>query len=183
MDVKGHHQQEEHIGYGQVEHVDVRHHALLAHFDGVDDQSVGDDAHGAQDAIDGGEDVHEGGDVHETVGRRAGRQARRLTARVVALVVVAENHRVVHGSGCHSIPLPLSRPGALTRAIALSLPLLPRASRRQTLAPARARRDCLPARSGGTFFSLFRTLIFWRAGNVSEADVILTASASALRWS
>lgn len=69
VDVEGHHQQEQHVSYGQVEHVDVRDHLLLARCDRVDHQRVGDDSDGAQDAVDGGENVHEGGDVDGVVRR------------------------------------------------------------------------------------------------------------------
>lgn len=69
VDVEGHHQQEQHVGYGQVQHVDVGHHLLLARRHRVNDQSVGNHSDRAQDAVDGGEDVHEGGDVDVVVRR------------------------------------------------------------------------------------------------------------------
>lgn len=95
VDVKGHHQQKQHVGYGQVQHVDVRHHLLLAHRHRVDDQPVGDDPHRAQDAVNGRQNVHEGGDVHEAVGRRCGAQARGA-GEVAGLVVLAQRDGVVH---------------------------------------------------------------------------------------
>lgn len=74
VDVEGHHQQEQHVGYRQIQHVDVRDHFLLAYRHGVDDQPVGDDPHRAEDAVNGRENVHERGDVHEAVGWRCGAQ-------------------------------------------------------------------------------------------------------------
>lgn len=74
VDVEGHHQQEQHVGYRQIQHVDVRDHFLLAYRHRVDDQPVGDDPHRAEDAVNGRENVHERGDVHEAVGWRCGAQ-------------------------------------------------------------------------------------------------------------
>lgn len=79
VNVEGHHEQEERVRYGQVQHVDVRHHLLLARRHRVDDQSVGDDSHRAQDPVDGREDVHESCDVDVAVGRPGGGQ---VAARV-----------------------------------------------------------------------------------------------------
>lgn len=95
MDIEGHHQQKQHVGYRQIQHVDVRDHFLLAYRHRVDDQPVGDDPHRAQDAVNGRENVHEGGDVHEAVGRRRGAQTGRA-GEVVGLVGLAECDGVVH---------------------------------------------------------------------------------------
>lgn len=95
VDVEGHHQQKQHVGYRQVQHVDVRDHSLLAYRHRVDDQAVGDDSHQAQDGVNGRQNVHEGGDVHEAGGRRCGAQTWRV-GEVVGLVVLAESDGVVH---------------------------------------------------------------------------------------
>lgn len=101
MDVKGHHQQEEQICDGQVQHVNVRNHLLLARGHSIDNQTVGQRSHRTQDAVDGGKDVHERRDVNHAVRRDSS-----VYARVVGRVGnfwVAKIARGVHGERLQSI--------------------------------------------------------------------------------
>lgn len=93
VNVERHHKQEQHVGYCQVQHVDVRYHFLLACFDRVDDQRVGYNSYWAQDAINWREYVHESGDVDVAV--RWGDWLVSL-CEVLCLVVFVKYARVVH---------------------------------------------------------------------------------------
>lgn len=95
VDVEGHHEQEEHVCYCQVQHVDVWYHFLLARRHRVDDEPIGYNSNWAQDAVNGGEYVHESGDVDVAVRRGSWAQAWRVS-QVVCCVVFAQYVRVVH---------------------------------------------------------------------------------------
>lgn len=95
VNVERHHKQEQHVGYSQVQHIDVRNKFLLAPLHRVDHQSVGYNSHKAQDAINGWENVHESGDIDITVSWGCWGQTRRA-GEVVGLVGFAKYDGVVH---------------------------------------------------------------------------------------
>lgn len=95
VNVERHHKQEQHVGYCQVQHVDVRYHFLLACFHSVDHQSVGYNSNRTQDAINGWKYVHESGDVDVAV-RFWGWVGTCRVSKVQSLVVFAKYVRVVH---------------------------------------------------------------------------------------
>lgn len=70
MDGEGHNEQEQRVCYCQVQHVHVWYHFLLACRHRIDDQSIGNNSHCAQDSVNRREYMHESCDVDVAVRRR-----------------------------------------------------------------------------------------------------------------
>ncbi len=94
MDVERHHQQEKQVCDGQIQHVNIRDHLLLAWCHSIDHQTVGQNSNATQNAIDSGEDVHERRDVNDAVRRNGSVHTRKVGG--ISKFGIAKNVRGVH---------------------------------------------------------------------------------------